>query len=355
MASIATVLDNNSDITRRYGSGLVAVFVGGTSGIGETTARAFIRHTHASSSHAYLIGRDEARATRIIEELQTRYPSSRVTFIKSDASLLREVDAACGAIQRNETKVNVLFLSPGIGTTSGRDETDEGLDKKLNLHYYSRMRFVTNLLPQLRNAGDGPGPGTSGQAAGQNEESRPPLARVVSVLEAGGEAALNLDDLSLKHRYSLRNCAKHAITMNSVSMEHLALAYPQISFMHTFPGIVKTRLNRDFGTAARLAISALMVLARPWEIPLEESGERHLYAATSPRFPARMYKGGGTDAAEGSEGYPGSGFYRLSSTGSTYKSSRIMQAYREDGVRDVIWKHTLDVFAKVRGGPVVEA
>ncbi|KAE8138692.1 short-chain dehydrogenase/reductase [Aspergillus pseudotamarii] len=344
MASIAAVRENNSEISRLYGSNLVAVFVGGTSGIGESTARAFIRNTNAS--RAYLVGRDQARATRMIEELRQIRPDSQITFLKADVSLLREVDDACSAIQQKEDKLNLLFLSPGTGTMKGRTETDEGLDRKLTLHYYARMRFVANLLPQLLKGEDG-----------TNEQQPtmgcvPRLSRVVSVLEAGGEAALHLEDLSLETHYSLRNCAKHAITMNSVSMEHLAASYPQVSFIHSFPGIVRTRLDRDLGTLAKHAISALMVLAKPWEITLEESGERHLYAATSPRFPPKICKDRKYDTAEGSDGYPGTGFYRLSSNGSTYKPSNVMQLYRAEGVNSLIWKHTLDVFAKVRGGPV---
>ncbi|KAL4889412.1 short-chain dehydrogenase/reductase [Aspergillus ambiguus] len=334
MVSIDTVRDSNSHITRLYGPNLVAVFVGGTSGIGESTARAFLRHT--KGSHIYLIGRDEQRASSIIDEIQQMYADAQVDFIKSDVSLLREVDKACHIIQQKEDKVNLLFLSPGIGTTKGRDETSEGLDKKLSLHYYSRMRFVKNLLPQLNKASESTDSGST-------------LSRVVSVLEAGGEAPLCLDDLSLKSHYSLRNCAKHAITMNSVSMEHLASAHPQISFIHSFPGIVRTRLGRDFGVMTKLAINALMVLAKPWEIPFEESGERHLYAATSPRFSSRAWKDNVSDVAEGSDGVPGSGFYRLGSDGSTYNPNKVMQQYREDGVRNSIWKHTLGVFAQVLG------
>lgn len=157
-------------------------------------------------------------------------------------------------------------------------ETDEGLDKKLNLHYYSRMRFVSNLLPQLTRAN------AEGWETGASSAR---LSRVISVLEAGGEAAINLDDLSLKTHYSLRNCAKHAITMNSLSMEYLAASFPRTAFVHSFPGLVRTRLNRNFGTSAKLGLNTLLLLAKPWEIPLGESGERHLYAATCPRFSPR--------------------------------------------------------------------
>lgn len=210
------------------------------------------------------------------------------------------------------------------------------------------MRFVSNLLPQLLKAGD-----TGDQGGGGVGRSN--LSRVVSVLEAGGEAALHLDDLSLKTHYSLRSCAKHAITMNSVSMEHLAASYPQVSFVHSFPGVVRTRLDRDFGTLGKCALAVLMVIARPWEIPLDESGERHLYAATSHRFPPLVYRDHLRDAAEGSNGRTGSGFYRLSSTGATYQPSKVMEQYRVEGVGGKIWKHTLDVFAKVREGKEIES
>ncbi|KAE8369985.1 hypothetical protein BDV27DRAFT_140882 [Aspergillus caelatus] len=336
MVSITTILDSNSNITHRHGPGLVAVFVGGTSGIGESTARAFIRNTDAS--RAYLIGRDQERAMRIIEELKQKKPDSEVTFIKSNVSLLREVDKACAIIREKENRVNILFLSPGTGSMNGRTETDEGLDEKLNLHYYSRMRFVKNLLPQLLH----------GDQESRSKDDKQSLSRVVSVLEAGGEAALQLNDLSLKTHWSLRNCAKHSITMNSVAMEHLASVYPQISFVHSFPGVVRTRLDRDLSTTAKYAISALMVLAKPWEIPFEESGERHLYAATSPRFPSRAYRDSSADAAEGSDGRSGSGFYRLNAQGSPYKPSKIMETYRAGGTRSLIWDHTLSVFAQVR-------
>ncbi|KAJ5744089.1 hypothetical protein N7533_008959 [Penicillium manginii] len=342
MVSIDEVRKSNSQITSLYGTNLVAVFVipgnfavGGTSGIGETTARAFICNTKAS--RVYLIGRDQERASRIIEELQQLEPSATVNFIATDVSLLREVDRACHEIQRQEDLVNILFLSPGVGTATGRDETDEGLDKKLNLHYYSRMRFIANLLPQL----------TPANAKGEKTvPSRSRLSRVISVLEAGGEASIDFDDLSLKTNYSLRNCAKHAITMNSLSMEYLAASFPRTAFIHSFPGIVRTRLGRDFGTFTTLGLNALLLLAKPWEIPLAESGERHLYAATCPLFSPR--NGNKLlDLAEGSDGNLGSGFYRLASDGSTYKSSKVMQRYREYGSTSQIWDHTRGVFAKV--------
>jgi NADP-dependent 3-hydroxy acid dehydrogenase YdfG len=93
--------------------------VGGTSGIGESTARAFVRS--AVSPRVYLVGRSETRASKIIEDLRALNPDGQISFIKGDVSRLQEVDQACKTIQAKEEKVNLLVLSAGILTTKGRD------------------------------------------------------------------------------------------------------------------------------------------------------------------------------------------------------------------------------------------
>ena len=95
--------------------------VGGTSGIGETTAREFVRHT--LEPRVYLVGRNQTEASRIIDELAKLNPDGKVRFVQTDASLLRSVDEACDKIKEQEEKINLLFLSPGIMTTKGRQGT----------------------------------------------------------------------------------------------------------------------------------------------------------------------------------------------------------------------------------------
>jgi NAD(P)-dependent dehydrogenase (short-subunit alcohol dehydrogenase family) len=93
--------------------------VGGTSGIGESTARAFVKY--AVSPRVYLVGRSETRASKILEDLRALNPDGQINFIKGDVSRLQEVDQACQEIQAKEEKINVLVLSAGIMTTKGRD------------------------------------------------------------------------------------------------------------------------------------------------------------------------------------------------------------------------------------------
>lgn len=212
------------------------------------------------------------------------------------------------------------------------------MDKKLSLHYYSRMRFLYNLLPELTNAAkaQGPNPGLRS------------LSSVLSVLDARGNASLVLDDLPLKNNYSLRNCANHAITMTSLSMEELATLNPSTSFVHSFPGIVKTSLVRDNGFLMRTALNALFVLLTPMTVGLEESGERHLYAGTNSAFAPRGSTGS-TDTAIGSDGVQGSGCYLVGANSAVVGKQKVLEGYRADGTRASVWKHTLDIFKGIRG------
>lgn len=93
--------------------------VGGTSGIGEATARAFVRDT--VSSRVYLVGRNEAQASKIIQELRQLNPDGQISFVKCEAANLKSVDEACKTIQQKEDKVNLVFMTAGIFTTKGRD------------------------------------------------------------------------------------------------------------------------------------------------------------------------------------------------------------------------------------------
>ena len=68
----------------------------------------------------------------------------------------------------------------------GRTETTEGHDRKYMLHYLGRFLLISRLLPLLRNAAE------------QNEQ-----ATVVSVLAAGVEDRVFLDDFELKKSMTL--------------------------------------------------------------------------------------------------------------------------------------------------------
>ncbi|PSN69804.1 hypothetical protein BS50DRAFT_488949 [Corynespora cassiicola Philippines] len=316
--------------------GLVAVFVGGTSGIGLYTAREFVRT--ANAPHIYLVGRNQNEASRIISEFRDINSSSRVDFIKaSDASLLRNVDQVCKEIKEKEQKVNLLFMTVGYATFKGREETEEGLDKKFSLHYYARMRFIQNLAPLLA-------------AAGEGADKNANLSRVVSVLDPklARNTAPNFADLDLKNNFTLTNCATHASAMNNFAIEHFAKAYPHTSFIHAYPSGVESGAARDMGgSIGRAAYKVLTKLMAPLMVSPQESGERHLFASTASRYAPKARASEVKDAAQSPDGEIGGGAYQLNWNGEAFGNTQKLTEMRKDGAEQKIWSHTEEVFKKI--------
>lgn len=178
----------------------VAIFVGGTSGIGQAAAQAFAQHTKGNA-HIILIGRSREAAESIISSFP-KSSTGKYEFVQCDATLMKSVRSTTDELLSRLPKINYLFASTGMMTLSGRDETSEGIDKKLALHYYSRWKFVNELMPLLHKAKD------DGENAG-----------VVTILAAGQGWKIDVDDLGLKKGYSARAAAKAAPAYNDLMIE----------------------------------------------------------------------------------------------------------------------------------------
>lgn len=224
---------------------------------------------------------------------------------------------------------------------NGRQETSEGLDTPFAVTYYSRLRFTYNLLPLLSNSAS---------------------PRVVTVLAGGQEGPINLDDLELVHNYSLANDANHTATMTSLSFDILSAANPKVSFVHVFPGLVKTPLlKKTFGgfkgawaILGTLGTWIALPILSLFSLSVEEAGERGLFVATSARYgaPAAESKGveapAGVSAARSEVGPDGElGFYRLDWDGETAKDSKELDKLRKDGKAQFVWDRTLEVYTRI--------
>lgn len=111
MVALSAAQASNAEIATSLHAGMVAVFVGGTSGIGEYTLKQFAQH--AKNPRIYLVGRSQDAANRIISECAKLNPDGQYIFIQSDVSLLGNVNRVCEQILSKEESINLLFQTQG--------------------------------------------------------------------------------------------------------------------------------------------------------------------------------------------------------------------------------------------------
>lgn len=330
MVALDKIHHSNTLLATSLPSSPVAVFVGGTKGIGAHALRAFAKHTSTLAPRIYVVARSQAAGDAIVGECQKLCPTGTLRFIQADASLMREVDRVCGEIAQREKAINLLFMSQG--TLDMHAQTSEGLGLLGALSYYSRIRFMMKLLPLLK-LGKG-------------------LRRVVSVFTATKEGPFNVEDMDLRHvnLRSIMQVRGHGATMMTLGMESLSADAPEVGFVHNFPGFVQTSIGDTMpgllGVVMRTIghVSGLFL-----RIPGDEVGERHLFFATSARFggSGEGIAMDGLQPAKGTDGKVKSGMYSVDEFGEPGKTEELLAGMRKDGTRTKIWEHTLKQFDRI--------
>jgi short-subunit dehydrogenase len=111
MVALDQVKLTNSRVVTELAPDLVAVFAGGTAGIGELAMRAFARD--AVRPRIYFIGRSEAQGERLAREMQEENAAGQYVFLKADFSLMSNVDKVAREIREREKTVNLLVMTQG--------------------------------------------------------------------------------------------------------------------------------------------------------------------------------------------------------------------------------------------------
>jgi NAD(P)-dependent dehydrogenase (short-subunit alcohol dehydrogenase family) len=185
----------------------VAVFLGGTSGIGRAMAEQLARQTNGRA-HIIIMGRNKDAAEAIITSLPKTSPStppkeaSEYSFIKVDATSMTEVREVAAQLKSQLLKINFIITTPGVTNLKGRDETSEGIDRKMACFFYARYRFIHDLAPLVERAAD-------------NGEH----TAIASILAAGTGSAVDLNDLGLVKGYSLMTFRRHLVTYTDCVMQ----------------------------------------------------------------------------------------------------------------------------------------
>lgn len=203
----------------------------------------------------------------------------------------------------------------------------------------SRILFTLNLLPALQKANS--------------------LKRVVSVFAGGFEGPFNDKDWV---EYAGKNPMKarpHVASMITMAHNAMARQAPDVTFIHNFPGGVKTNFGSDLATWT-IPLRGLFNLISPIflkYISSEECGKRQVYGATSGRFPpakgdaAGVSLGGDISVARGADGKPGSGSYSVNFDGEDVspKVYEHLAKAKADGAEERLWAHILGEIKEITG------
>ncbi|KAI1391782.1 uncharacterized protein F4822DRAFT_105390 [Hypoxylon trugodes] len=306
------VVKANEHFASQRVEGVVCVFAGATNGIGARTLERSV--SLFQSATFYILGRSSARFERdqrpVLDSLKT--PGCRIVFIETEVSLIAAVDAASSQIAAAESKVDYLFMSMGTGVPFGGAEyTSEGLEVCFALSYYSRARLLSNLLPLLRQA---------------------PNPRVLCVLNGGREKLIDETDLGLEKpgAWSVRGAIKHNTVLMSIALDRFAAdeGNSHITFLHNFPGLVRTDNPRKKNPTGLLGlllrfVNKFIVTFAQFLVGMssKEAGERQAYHLTSNTY--------------------GPGSWRISLKGDVVPDNAALKHYREAGWMDKFWEFTV--------------
>ncbi|KAI0876499.1 hypothetical protein GGS24DRAFT_451072 [Hypoxylon argillaceum] len=304
----------------------VAVFVGGTSGIGKLTIKALV--ATGASTRIYLVGRksSEERTRAFIQELHTINPKAEVIWTEGEISLLADAKRVCDTIKKTESRVDLLFLTAGYAPFGPRTETTEGIEIAQSLEYYSRIQFILQLLPLLH-AAEAP--------------------RVVGVLGGGMEfASINVDDPGLKKPGNFNKLAQvQYIAMNTMGLERLANDNSDVTFIHSCPGWVNTgnvkRSSEPNSMMSWFVWLILEPLIRLLSFSDDESAQRHLFQSTSAAFGGRGIPWSGKPGINSLEKQT-NGLFLVNSKCDCTPNAKTVSWLREKAL-EKIWDHTQEV------------
>jgi hypothetical protein len=217
-------------------------------------------------------------------------------------------------------------------------ETAEGLHMAMSLAYYSRNRFILNLLPLLHQANA--------------------LRRVISVLGATYEGAIFENDFQ-NRKISFRYSRGHTNSMATLSLEAIAKKAPDVTFINGFPGLVDSGLLRGTKGPSMFVIKVVFRIMIPiMAVPNLECGERLTFLATSAKYPPNAggnagvpLVGDGISVAKGTDGEIGSGVYSLTQVGESSgpKIEALLAKFREEGMVEKLWNHTEEEYKRITG------
>jgi hypothetical protein len=148
------------------------------------------------------------------------------------------------------------------------------------------------------------------------------------------------------------------VSLITLTMAHFAEQAPTVSFVHDYPGFVKSNIGRGATGIMKAASVMGKILGPLVNAPPEEVGERHLFYATSAKYPAQSSGDsvsvpvpGGVTIAKGIDGKMGSGVYTVDNQGEEGGPAVIqtLNELRRGGAVEEVRKDVVLEFVRITG------
>jgi len=121
--------------------GKIALITGGSSGIGQATAKAFV----TEGAYVFITGRRDSELAAAVKEI-----GRNVTGVQGDVSNLGDLDRLFAQIKREKGRVDIVFANAGIAKYAPLGEiTEEHYDSIFDINVKGLLFTVQKALPLL--------------------------------------------------------------------------------------------------------------------------------------------------------------------------------------------------------------
>ncbi len=266
-------------------SGKVCLITGGTSGIGEVTARELAKLGAA----VVITGRSQVKLDQAIQRISSQSGGDKVSGLVADLAIQSEVRSLASDFMNKYDRLDVLVNNAGA-VYFRRSESVDGIEVTFAGNHLAPFLLTNLLLDTLISSAP---------------------ARIINVSSNSHEGqVIDFEDLQCQHNYQFMRAygqSKLANILFTYELDRrLEGSWVTVNALH--PGFVGTNMAANNGWLVRL----FLPLTRFWAISPDEGAETSLYLASSPEV----------------EGVSGEYFYRKQSVPSSQFSHNETAAQR---------------------------
>jgi NAD(P)-dependent dehydrogenase (short-subunit alcohol dehydrogenase family) len=213
-------------------AGKVAVVTGGSRGIGEMIARAYVEN----GAKVYITARKAEEAEKTARELSQ---SGECIAIPADLSSMEEIERFAREIERREKKIDILVNNAGASWGETYDKfTESGWDKVMTVNAKA-VFFLSQRLAKLL------------EAAGRDDD----FARIINIG--------SIDGLHVSEIETYSYAASKAAVIHLTKMMAKFLAARKIAVNAIAPGFFPSKMTKDLPMDKIAATTPMKRLGRP--------------------------------------------------------------------------------------------